>query len=110
MDCRRWTSLSTTLAPAVFASPSSSSSGSAVIHGLSGRATLTKRARSWWTVNLSRVISSVTVGLAHLLLDLILDVQAQRIHRRIRGNASGGRTKTERDSATRTGHLAYKFW
>src|SRR5260370_20774650 len=62
MFWRRCTSPPTTLAPAVVANPCSSSSGSVLIQGRSGRATLTRKARSRWTVSSSRVLSRVTLG------------------------------------------------
>src|SRR5258707_8541698 len=57
---RRWQRPPTTTAPAVVARPRSSSSGLLPIQGRSGRATLTRKARSRCTVNSSRVVSRVT--------------------------------------------------
>src|SRR5262249_52421510 len=59
---RFWHSPPTTVAPAVVARPRSSSSGSAPTHGRSGRATLTRKARSRWTVSSSRGVSRDTVA------------------------------------------------
>src|SRR5919201_1963103 len=59
---RFWHSPPTTVAPAVVASPRSSSSGSWPTHGRSGRATLTRRARSRWTVRSLRGVSKDTWG------------------------------------------------
>src|SRR6185437_9313434 len=64
------------MAPAVVARPRNSSSGSLLIHGRSGRATLTRKARSRWTVSSSRVVSTVTLGLS--LLSLILGFSPRR--------------------------------
>src|SRR5437764_7364299 len=48
----------TTMAPAVVARPRSSSSGSGPTHGRSGRATLTRTARSRWTGSSARGLAS----------------------------------------------------
>src|SRR5262245_44396245 len=58
MSCRFWVISPTTAAPAVWASPRISSHGSSDAHGRSGKATLTRMARSWRTESSSRVLSN----------------------------------------------------